>query len=226
MKRPHVTAHFAMTADGKISTRNRTPSGFTSPADKSRLSEVRAGADAVLVGLRTVAADTMSLGLSRADLREDRVRRGLPPVPLRVVVSNSGEINLDLKIFRYHESPLVIFSTHAMPNSRRCALAKRAELYLFQSEVDLGQMLQILRSDFGVRRLVCEGGGSLLRAMAAQDLVDEIRLTVAPRVFGGAEAPTLTGGPASLFATRVAFRIAALSQDAGECVLRLRRLRS
>ena len=69
MKRPRVIANFALTADGKVSTRNFTDTTFTSPSDKRRLKEIRALGDALLVGGRTVAADTMSLGLSAVDLR-------------------------------------------------------------------------------------------------------------------------------------------------------------
>lgn len=61
--RPFVTANFAVTADGRISTRNFTPSDFSSKRDKRRLVKIRAACDAVLVGARTLAADTMTLGI-------------------------------------------------------------------------------------------------------------------------------------------------------------------
>jgi len=128
MKRPFVLAHFAMTADGKISTRAGTPSRFTSVADKRRLLEARAEADAVLAGRGTVEADAMSMGISAKDLREARAARGLPPVPLRVIVSNAGRFDLDGKVFRYSASPLVIFSTTRMPERLRPEVARRAEL--------------------------------------------------------------------------------------------------
>ena len=83
--RPFVTANFAVTADGRISTRNHTPSDFSSAADKRRLLEIRAACDAVLVGARTLAADTMTLGLPAEDLRAARRERGLPEMPLRVI---------------------------------------------------------------------------------------------------------------------------------------------
>lgn len=226
MKRPFVLAHFAITADGKISTHAFTPARFTSAADKRRLQETRAEADAVLAGRGTVAADSMSMGLSANDLREARAARGLPPVPLRVIVSNSGRFDPAAKVFQYSASPLVIFSTTRMPERLRSEVARRAELYLFSGKtVDLGQALGILRTDFGVKRLVCEGGGTLLRSLAEQDLVDGIRLTIAPLVFGGRLAPTLTGLPGAFLHPPREFRITRQSVVGNECCLELRRKR-
>ncbi|MEI6073819.1 MAG: RibD family protein, partial [Verrucomicrobiae bacterium] len=222
MKRPFVLAHFAMTADGKISTRAGTPSRFTSVADKRRLLEARAEADAVLAGRGTVEADAMSMGISAKDLREARAARGLPPVPLRVIVSNAGRFDLDGKVFRYSASPLVIFSTTRMPERLRPEVARRAELFLFRGrEVDLSRALEILRAEFGVKRLVCEGGGALLRSLAGLGLVDGIRLTVAPVIFGGRLAPSLTGLPGSFLLPPREFRITRQTMIGDECCLEL-----
>lgn len=222
--RPLVIAHFAMTADGKTSTRAFTPALFTSPADKRRLQEVRAGADAVLAGRGTVAKDSMSMGLSSQDLRSERESRGLPPVPLRVIVSNSGNLDPGWKVFKYTGSPLVIFSTRRMPARVRPAIARKADLFLFHGRtVDLQKALEILRAEFGVKRLVCEGGGTLLRSLASLDLVDGICLTVAPLIFGGRMAPTLTGLPGAFLDPPREFEIVAQSVLNGECFLEFRR---
>jgi len=212
-----------MTADGKTSTRAFTPALFTSPADKRRLQEVRAGADAVMAGRGTVAADSMSMGLSQLDLRNERVSLGLPPVPMRVVVSNTGRLDPGWKVFKYPASPLVVFSTRRMPVRLRPVIARQAELFLFTGRtVDLRKALEILRSEFGVKRLVCEGGGTLLRSLTSLDLVDEIFLTVAPVVFGGRLAPTLTGLPGGFLKPPRQFEIVRHSVLDGECFLELR----
>jgi riboflavin-specific deaminase-like protein len=226
MRRPFVLAHFAMTVDGKISTRSLTPSQFTSAEDKRRLQEVRADADAVLAGRGTVAKDTMSMGLSSADLREQRIAQGRPPMPLRVIVSNVGRLDLSWKVFATSGSPLVVFTSSKMPARIRSAVSRKAELYVFsQPSVDLDQALRILRADFGIKNLVCEGGGTLLRSLAEQDLVDGIRLTIAPRVFGGRDAPTLTGLPGEFLNPLRPFRIVRQEVIGDECCLELRRLR-
>lgn len=225
-RRPFVLAHFAMTADGKISTRSLTPSQFTSGADKRRLQEVRADADAVLAGRGTVAADTMSMGLSAADLRARRTARGQTPVPLRVLVTNAGRLDLSWKVFRYRESPLIVFTSSQMPGRVRAAVARKAELYVFPGRaVDLAQALQILRADFGIKRLVCEGGGTLLKSLAERDLVDGIQLTIAPRIFGGRDAPTLTGRLGNFLDPLRSFRIVRHEVVGAECCVELRRIR-
>ena len=223
-KRPVVAAHLAITADGKISTHRLTPSRFTSAADKRLLQEIRAGADAVMVGRGTLTADAMSLGLSAADLREARVARGRPPVPLRVIISNSGRLDPDAKAFSYPGSRLIILSTTRMPQALRPRILRHADLYLFPaSGVDLREGFRILSEDFGVRRLVCEGGGALLRSLAELDLIDEIHLTVAPVIFGGLLAPTLTGLPGPFLSSPKEFRITQLAASGDECRLELRR---
>lgn len=194
MQRPTVIGHFAITADGKISTRNSTPALFTSPADKARLQEIRASADAVMVGRGTVVIDKMSMGISRQNLHAKRIKKGLPSIPLRVLVSNSGKLSSRWKVFQYEASPLIVFSTSQMPVRTRSILASRCDLYLFsEKKVNISAALSILREDYDVKTLVCEGGGTLFRSLLEANMVDELFLTIAPVIFGGKNAPTLTG---------------------------------
>ena len=224
--RPFVTANFAITADGRISTRNFSPSDFSSPRDKRRLLEIRAACDAVLVGARTLAADAMTLGISAGDLRAARKKRGRPGLPVRVVVSNTGRLNPALRIFREPGAPIVIFSTVRMPPRARRALAQKAEIFLHDSPaVDLGKALATLRRVHGVRRLVCEGGGTLFRSMAASGLVDELHLTFCPHIFGGRGAPTLTGLVSRFFPKSIRLRLAEMLVAGDECFTRWKVLR-
>jgi 5-amino-6-(5-phosphoribosylamino)uracil reductase len=147
-------------------------------------------------------------------------------VPLRVIVSNAGNLDPAWKVFKYTDSPLVIFSTRRMPVRLRPAIARKAELFLFQGRtVDLQTSLEILSSEFGVKRLVCEGGGRLLRSLAELDLVDGICLTIAPVIFGGHMAPTLTGLPGAFLDPPREFEILRHSAGAGECFIEFGRKR-
>ncbi|HET9856211.1 MAG TPA: RibD family protein [Chthoniobacterales bacterium] len=191
--RPFVSATFAMTVDGKVTTRDFTPVDFTSREDKLHLFRQRALADAVVIGHSTLKHDNVRLGLPD-DLKEARIKRGQTPGPLRVIVSNAGRIDNQLKIFQSDISPILIFSTKRMPKEVRAALADKAVLHFsHQRDVDLAEMLRILRRDYKVRRIACEGGPILFRSMLELGLVDELNLTIAPYLFGGADAPTLTG---------------------------------
>lgn len=191
--RPFVSATFAMTVDGKITTRDFTPVDFTSREDKQHLFRQRALADAVLIGHNTLERDNVRLGVSE-DLRQERIKRGQTAAPLRVIVSNEGRINSELKIFQWQLSRVLIFSTERMPETVRAALADKAILHLSKKPmVDLKEMLRVLRRDYKVRRVACEGGPILFRSMLEHGLIDELSLTIAPYLFGGASAPTLTG---------------------------------
>src|ERR1700720_669575 len=98
-QRPFVVATFAMTVDGKITTKNFSPVDFTSREDKLHLFRQRALADAVLVGHTTLKRDNVRLGVP-PELRRERLKRGQTPAPIRVIVSNEGKIDNRLKIFQ------------------------------------------------------------------------------------------------------------------------------
>ena len=182
-----------MTADGKVTTKNFGPVDFTSREDKLHLFRQRALADAVLLGHTSLERDNVRLGLP-AELQELRIKRGQSRSPLRVIVSNRGRIDDRLKIFQSGVSPIIIFSTKSMPSKNQEALRKTAILHLTNArDVDLAAMLKTLRNQYNVRTLACEGGPTLFRSLLEQGLVDQLNLTIAPYMFGGGKAPTLTG---------------------------------
>jgi riboflavin-specific deaminase-like protein len=194
LKRPFVAATFAMTVDGKITTRNFSPVDFTSREDKAHLIRQRALGDAVLIGHTTLKRDNVRLGLPLKQLRETRLARGQRPYPLRVIVSNAGRIDPALNIFQTDFSPIVIFSTTRMPRKYQLALREKATLHLSDARsVDLEWMLHQLWQDYRIRTIAYEGGPSLFRALLEEGLVDQLNLTIAPYLFGGRDAPTLTG---------------------------------
>src|SRR5213080_4551832 len=120
-KRPFVVATFAMTVDGKVTTRNFTPVDFTSREDKLHLFRQRALADAVLIGHTSLKRDNVRLGLP-VELQEARTKRDQSRGPLRVIVSNEGRIDNRLKIFQSDISQIIIFSTKRMPRKYQEAL--------------------------------------------------------------------------------------------------------
>lgn len=221
--RPFVTANFALTWDGRISTRRGTPADFSSKRDKRRLLEIRAPCDAILASAKTIAADRMTMGLPDAALRAARVARGQRAYPLRVLLTNSGRINSTLRLFTATFSPIVIFSTTRMPARIRTALAPHADVWLHESaSVNLASMLAALRADYGVRRLVCEGGAQIFRALLTAGLVDELHVTLCPRIFGGVKAPTLTGLAGAFLPASVPLTLKKMEIIDGECFLRYR----
>src|SRR3954462_2779166 len=100
LSRPFVMATFAMTVDGKITTRTFSAVDFTSRADKQHLIRQRSLGDAVLIGHTTLKKDNVRLGIANSALRAQRLARGQRPYPLRVIVSNEGKIDIRLNIFQ------------------------------------------------------------------------------------------------------------------------------
>src|SRR5690242_20224062 len=130
--RPFVIATFAMTVDGKITTRTFAPVDFTSREDKQHLWRQRSLGDAVLIGRSTLVHDNVRLGLPSA-LRAEREASGQSSYPLRVIVSNEGRIDSALKIFQADFSRIVIFSTTRMPRKYQLALREKATLRLSET---------------------------------------------------------------------------------------------
>ena len=225
-RRPFVTVNFAVTWDGKVSTRNRTPSDFSSRRDKQRLLEIRSTGDALLVGRATIAADNMRMGLPDAKLRKARIQRGQTEFPIRVIVTNHGKLDPALEVFQSDFSPIHVFSTQQMPASVREQLKTKATLHLHNGDsLKLANVLEALQQDFGVSRVVCEGGPTVFKSLLADDLVDEICLTLCPRIFGGARALSLSGAKGEFLPQSTRCRISSMEVLEDECFLRYQVIR-
>lgn len=195
-RRPWVVLNMAMTADGKIASANRVLDTFGSARDLYRLYALRATADAVLCGATTVNGAGITLGNGGERHARERRRRQLAPAPLRVVVSGGGGLAPEAELFRSPGGRIVILTAARSGAVRRKAWEQAgAEVWVGgRARVDLARALEWLREEHGVRRLVCEGGAELNAGMFEAGLIDEIRVTVCPRVFGGRTAPTLADG--------------------------------
>jgi riboflavin-specific deaminase-like protein len=223
LPRPYVMATFAMTIDGKITSREYSPVDFTSREDKRHLIRQRSLGDAVILGSSSLRRDNVRLGVPDPALREARVQRGQAPYPLRVILSSNGLVGPDLNIFQTDFSPIVIFSTKRMPKKYREALRGKATLHLGDGhDVHLVAMLQTLRREYKVRTVACEGGPTLFRALLERGLVDQLNLTIAPFLFGGRDAPTLTGVDRSFLPRSIPCRLTDMRIVADECFLTYR----
>ena len=140
-----------------------------------------------------------------------------------MIVSNEGKIDHRLKIFQSEFRPIIIFSTKRMPRKYRQALKKKATLHLSDANhIDLAVMLQTLRNKYKVRTVECEGGLTLFRALLEQGLIDQLNLTIAPYMFGGAKAPTLTGVSKKFLPASVHCSLTDMRTVGDECFLTYR----
>jgi len=208
MFRPWISTNLALSADGKISSVLERPSGWTSEADHRRLLELRAAADALLVGRGTLDADRMTMTVPGATLQ-----------PLRCIVSRSGAISSEHPIFQKPGGPI-----HLLVTGDPTPLIP---LGVSLHQDSLSGFLQSLANCHQVKHIHCEGGGSLIRALAELDAIDEFHLTLAGHtIFGGQEAPTATGKSLEFLPDSRNFEMTHFEPmvTTGECFLTYRRI--
>lgn len=197
--RPRVLVNFASSVDGKINPAPGQRHGKFMMSrhreDFRRMVALRAQADAILIGASNLRADNPDLAIP-ADERASRRARGAPE-PARIVVTTVGEgLTREQRMFDPAlGGPSIVLHAPAMPAECRARLGAVAELVQFAGErVAMPDVLTWLAGR-GVRTLLCEGGGALVAQLFAARAVDDLYLTLVPRVLGGARAPTLAGGP-------------------------------
>lgn len=214
MTRPSIVINFAISADGKISTVNRDPSQFTSAQDHKRLLEIRKRADALLVGRGTLEADNMSMTIP-AEMQPQHQ-------PLRCIASRSGKFNPDHRVFQTPGGALHLLVTEPAEVPEFGPLeALGATIHLCSLE----EFLRILMVEHGVQTLLCEGGGTLVRSLASLEAIDEVHLTwAAHSLFGGEDAPTITGELSSHLPASIQFELTHFEPlENGECFLSYQR---
>lgn len=193
---PFIFINMAITADGKIATANRSVSSFGSKRDKEHMLELRATADAVMAGARTVESGPITMGPGSVKFRRRRTRRGLTEYNLRIVTTRSGNLNPKAEIFKKKFSPVIVLvSERATEASIQKLKAETEHVKSFgKDDIDFRKAFQWLRKEWGVKRLLCEGGGDLNDALFRSGLVNELHLTICPKIFGGRTAPTIAEG--------------------------------
>ena len=183
-ERPYVVANMVSTVDGAVAVDGRS-AGLGSRLDRAMMRQLRAAADAVMVGAETLRSERVPPGVP-SDLGEGRVARGEPAQPLAVTISRDLHLRADNAFFRHGPSRTLVFTTERADGDRVAALAETATVLCAGKEsVDLAAVLATLRSERGVRRLVVEGGPSLNRALLDLRALDELFWTLAPRLSGG-----------------------------------------
>jgi 5-amino-6-(5-phosphoribosylamino)uracil reductase len=190
--RPYVIANFIASADGKAAADGRTaPLG--SPGDRAAFHLLRTEVDAVLAGTRTMFVEGYGPLAKNQELSDLRVRAGRPPQPLGVVISRSGTIPFEIPLFANADSRVAVY---APPGTDVPETAAEVILHELSTGADgLAAVMRSLRTDHDVRSLLCEGGPSLFSALLLDDLVDELFLTLAPKLVGGDEVGVTTGRP-------------------------------
>ena len=176
--RPSVTVKIAQTLDGRIATRTGQSQWISGDAARAFAHELRAGHDAVLVGIGTVLHDDPRL----------TVRLVPGPDPLRVVADTQARIPLECNLLGQGAAQTVVFVGEMAPAERvarvrecgaRVLTAQQDE----QGRLDLGDLLARLAAD-GVRSVMVEGGSGIITSLLSGGLVDRLVVSIAPKVLG------------------------------------------
>ena len=247
-ERPYVFANFVSTLDGAVSyaIKGQASGSVISgsdPADHFIMGLLRASADAIMVGARTVH-DTGLQSLWTAEsiypdakqlYAEYRVNvLNKSQRPLLVVVSGSGKLELERAIFRMPEAQTVVMTTPAGKDALTTAGAAKlpfVQIHALDSgsgAIDPLAMLQLLHAQYGIRSLLHEGGPSLFGEFMAAQAVDELFLTLSPQIAGrtpGAMRPALVQGTEFMPECAPWFQLLSVKQGGDYLYLRYQRNR-
>jgi 2,5-diamino-6-(ribosylamino)-4(3H)-pyrimidinone 5'-phosphate reductase len=195
MNRPLILVNAAMSVDGKLDSAARKGMTISSTADKARVDRLRASMDALLVGGRTLLDEDPKLTVKSLALRSERKAAGLEENPIKIGVVGVANLQPDGNFITAGPSRRLIYTTRRTPLGQIIRLEKAGVKVFVMGDqrVDCNAMLESLY-DLGIRKLMVEGGGTMIAEFFRLDLVDELMLYIAPRIFGGSSAPTLADG--------------------------------
>jgi riboflavin-specific deaminase-like protein len=187
--RPTVAVNFAATVDGRA-----TIAGVSGPigsaTDTKMLGRLRTRFDAVMIGAGTMRAERYGPLPNSPERRRERERLGLSPDPLLVIVSGRLDLPWDAAAFSDGGGEVLIFTASEAepPQTATPVSVVRHERF-----VDVVAALAHLREELGVQALLCEGGPGLHNQLQGAGFVDDLFLTIAPKLAGG-EAPRIVEG--------------------------------
>lgn len=191
--RPYTIANFVSSTDGRAAFGGRSRD-LSDPGDRQMFHGLREHVDAILVGTGTLRAERYGRLIRDAERRHRRAASGLSPEPLAVLFTRSGQVPIDIPMFSAPEARVVVFTPTPLDTS---GLAAGVDVVLLDpGELTLTTMMRRVRSAYDVRSVLCEGGPTLFGALLQEDLVDELFLTLGPKLTGGGTAPSITTGPA------------------------------
>jgi riboflavin-specific deaminase-like protein len=190
--RPYTIVNFVASADGHASFQGRSRR-LSDDADRELFHGLREHVDAVMAGTGTLRTERYGRIVRDPERRHRRAGAGLNPEPLAAIISRSGEVPTDIPLFADPGSRVAVFTPVRLDTS---GLAAQVDVVrLDPGELTLTTMMRRLRSAYDVRSLLCEGGPTLFGALLQEDLVDELFLSLAPKLTGGGTAPGITAGP-------------------------------
>ena len=194
--RPYIFINSAMSADGKLSTFERKQVKISGKDDFDRVDELRAGTDAIMVGIGTMLADNPSLTVKSEQRRMKRTAAGKEENPIRVIVDSKAKTPTDADIFKKGAGKKIIVVSESAPKDKINVLSKMPGTKVIvagEKRVNLEEMTVQLKKE-GISRLMVEGGATLNYGLISAGLADELKIFVGNLIIGGKTAPTFADG--------------------------------
>lgn len=212
---PLVRVNMIVSVDGSATDERGRSGGLSGTGDQEVFRTLRALADVILVGAGTARVEGYGPHRLRADLRARREADGRQdPAPV-VVVSRSLQLDLDAPLFTEAEVRTIVLTCQAAASERVRAVRRAGRVLVAgTADVDVRAGLSLLQHDLGLRHVLCEGGPTLNESMFRAEAVDELCLTISPRLIG--TGPSLLPG----LDRPERCRLLQLSEENGEVYLR------
>ncbi|MCX4094483.1 RibD family protein [Nocardia sp. alder85J] len=192
----------AASVDGFLDDTSPVRLLLSNDADFDRVDQLRAEADAIMVGAETIRTDNPRLTVKSAQRQAERVAAGQPPNPLKVTVTRSGDLDPEAKVWHHGvEQTPVVYAPEAGAVLAGARLGGLADVVALPgSRIEFSAILDDLGAR-GVKRLMVEGGSQVIAGFLAGGLVDDLLLAIGPTLVGDAGAPRFArparypGGP-------------------------------
>lgn len=205
--RPYAIANFVSSVDGRAAFAGRS-APLSDDGDRALFHALRERVDAVMVGTGTLRTERYGALIRDEEACRRRIERGLEPQPLACLVTRSGALPLDIPLFA--QPRVLAFAPEPVDSLETVTLDA--------TELTLTAVMRRLSADYGVRSLLCEGGPTLFGSLIHEGLVDELFLTVAPKLAGGGTEPTISSG--AELAEPAALRIRSILERSGSLFFR------
>jgi 2,5-diamino-6-(ribosylamino)-4(3H)-pyrimidinone 5'-phosphate reductase len=212
----YVILNSAMTLDGKIATKEGN-STISSMEDLRRVHSIRSSVDGIMVGISTVLIDNPRLTARLDKVHVDSVG------PARIIIDSTARIPLQSKILKSaHRIKTIVAVTRRAKNTRIKKIQSTGAMIMIAGNKDVDLKIVFAQlNKIGFKKILVEGGGEINWSVLRLGIVNELIVTIAPRIVGGRSATTIVEGLGySKMSEGIKMNLEKIvTQDAGEIVL-------
>jgi riboflavin-specific deaminase-like protein len=222
--RPYLVANMVSTVDGKVVVGGAGSTRLIGSAtDHFLMTQIERQVDAVLVGAGLVRDDDPGYPRLTDELLRRRTERGVRPEPWWVIVTSQAQFPGTPRLMQQTPDRVAICTTRLAPPERLDALRQRARvLVLGDDTVGATDLARALRRELGIQSVCCLGGPTLNGALFDAGCIDELFLTLAPKLKGSAAGATAVEGRGFAADRLLALDLVSLYRDGSELYLRYR----